>query len=36
MAFDHKTKKIYLPAAEYEMVPATEAGKQRVMLVLTK
>lgn len=45
MAFDHKTKKIYLPAAEYEMVPAAEAGKQPrrtvkpgsfVMLVVAK
>lgn len=28
MAFDHKTKKIYLPAAEYEITPASEPGKQ--------
>ncbi len=27
MAFDPKTKKIYLPAAEYEMVPSAEPGK---------
>ena len=45
MAFDHKMKKICLPAAEYEMVPGTEAGKQPrrtvkpglfVMLVVAK
>lgn len=27
MAFDAKAQKIYLPAAEYEMAPAAEAGK---------
>ena len=28
MAFDHKTKKIFLPAAEYDVTPATDPGKQ--------
>jgi hypothetical protein len=28
MAFDPKTKKIFLPAAEYQETPATEPGKQ--------
>ena len=28
MAFDPKTKKVYLPAAEYTEVPATEPGKR--------
>jgi DNA-binding beta-propeller fold protein YncE len=45
MAFDHKTKKVYLPAVEYEFTPATEPGKQPrrsvkagsfVMLVVSK
>ncbi len=45
MAFDAKTKKIYLPAVEYETKPATEPGKQPrqtikpgsfVMLVVAK
>jgi DNA-binding beta-propeller fold protein YncE len=28
MAFDPKTKKIFLPAAEYQEIPATEPGKR--------
>jgi hypothetical protein len=26
MAIDPKTKKIFLPAAEFQIIPATEAG----------
>lgn len=45
MAFDHMTKKIFLPTAEYQMAPSGEPGKQQrrtvkpgsfVLLVLTK
>jgi len=28
MAYDHKTHKIFLPAAEYDETPATEPGKR--------
>jgi DNA-binding beta-propeller fold protein YncE len=28
MAFDPKTKKIFLPAAEYQEIPATEPGRR--------
>jgi hypothetical protein len=28
MALDPKTKKIFLPAAEYQEIPATEPGKR--------
>ena len=28
MAFDRKTKKIFLPAAEYDVTPASEPGKR--------
>jgi hypothetical protein len=28
MSFDPKTKKIFLPAAEYQEIPATEPGRR--------